>query len=151
MLKNENSTLIDTSLRNRVSSTSRLHDLFIKIEGMTPGEFKNGGKNLTINYCCEESPFGKIIVGSTNKGICHMSFEEDEQKAFYDLSCRFPNAKYQETTDESQKNALHIFQDNWKHLDEIKLHLKGTDFQLKVWETLLKVPTKENLLLMGNS
>jgi len=107
---------------------------------MTPGEFKNGGENLTINYCFAESPFGKIIVASTSKGICHMFFEEDKQKAFYDLKFRFPNAKFQENVDKSQQSALHIFRDNWEHLDQIKLHLKGTDFQLKVWETLLKVP-----------
>ena len=133
-------SLLDTAHEIGLSGTSRLHDLFIRIEGMTPGEFKNGGENLTINYCFAESPFGKIIVASTSKGICHMFFEENKQKAFNDLKLRFPNAEYQETVDKSQKNALLIFQGNWENLDQIKLHLKGTDFQLKVWETLLKVP-----------
>ncbi len=140
LLKKEQISLLDTAYEIGLSGTSRLHDLFIRIEGMTPGEFKNGGENLTINYCFAESPFGKIIVASTSKGICHMFFEGNKQKAFNDLKLRFPNAEYQETVDKSQKNALLIFQDNWENLDQIKLHLKGTDFQLKVWETLLKVP-----------
>jgi len=140
LLKNEKISLLDTAYETGLSGTGRLHDLFINIEGMTPGEFKNGGESLSINYCFAKSPFGKIIVASTSKGICHMFFEEDEQKALYDLKLRFPNAKYQEMPDESQKNALHIFQSDWEHLKQVKLHLKGTDFQLKVWETLLKIP-----------
>ena len=140
LLKNEQISLLDAAYEIGLSGTSRLHDLFIKIEGMTPGEFKNGGENLTINYCFAESPFGKIIVASTSKGICHMFFEEDKQKALKDLKLRFPNAEYQKNVDESQQNALHVFQGNWEHLDQIKLHLKGTEFQLKVWETLLKIP-----------
>lgn len=117
LLKNEQISLLDTAYEIGLSGTSRLHDLFIKIEGMTPGEFKSGGENLIINYCFAESPFGKIIVASTSKGICHMFFEEDKQKAFHDLKLRFPNAEYHETVDKSQQNALYIFQDNWEHLD----------------------------------
>ncbi|MBL1278315.1 MAG: methylated-DNA--[protein]-cysteine S-methyltransferase [Ectothiorhodospiraceae bacterium] len=140
LLKEKQSTLLDTAYETGLSGTSRLHDLFISIEGMTPGEFKNGGKNLVINYCFAESPFGKLIVASTAKGICHMFFEEDEPQALSDLEFRFPNAQYHQVVDTFQQNALFIFQKDWKKLDQIKLHLKGTDFQLKVWETLLKIP-----------
>ncbi len=140
LLKEKQSTLLDTAYKTGLSGTSRLHDLFVNVEGMTPGEFKNGGENLVINYCFAESPFGKLIVASTAKGICHMFFEEDEHQAFSDLKSRFPNAEYHQVTDTLQQNALFIFQKDWKNLDQIKLHLKGTDFQLKVWETLLKIP-----------
>ena len=140
LLKEKQSTLLDTAFKTGLSGTSRLHDLFVNVEGMTPGEFKNGGENLVINYCFAESPFGKLIVASTAKGICHMFFEEDEHQAFSDLKSRFPNAEYHQVTDTLQQNALFIFQKDWKNLDQIKLHLKGTDFQLKVWETLLKIP-----------
>ena len=140
LLKEKQSTLLDTAYKTGLSGTSRLHDLFVNVEGMTPGEFKNGGENLVINYCFAESPFGKLIVASTAKGICHMFFEEDEHHAFSDLKSRFPNAEYHQVTDTLQQNALFIFQKDWKNLDQIKLHLKGTDFQLKVWETLLKIP-----------
>jgi len=140
LLKEQRSTLLDTAYETGLSGTSRLHDLFIKIEGMTPGEFKNGGENLVINYCFAESPFGKLIVASTAKGICHMFFEEDEPQALSELKSRFPNAEYHQVIDTLQQNALFIFQKDWQQLDQIKLHLKGTNFQLKVWETLLKIP-----------
>jgi len=149
LLNSQPISLLDAAYETGLSGTSRLHDLFVKIEGMTPGEFKNGGESLVINYGFFESPFGKIIVASTGKGICHMVFEEDEQKAIYDLNLQFPNAEYKEKLDESQKRALHIFSDNWERLDKVKLHLKGTNFQLKVWETLLKVP-QGNLSTYGD-
>ena len=133
-------TLMDTAYEIGLSGTSRLHDLFISIEGMTPGVFKNGGENLVINYSFANSPFGKLIIASTSKGVCHMFFEADEHKALHDLKQRFPKASFHNTTDKFQQDALMIFQEDWKQLDKIKLHLAGTPFQLKVWESLLKIP-----------
>ena len=140
LLKDNQATLFDTAFETGLSGTSRLHDLFINIEGMTPAEFKNGGKNLFINYSFAESPFGNIIVASTSKGICHLAFFEEEQQAFKTLQSHFPNARFKQAVDIIQQNALYIFRHDWTKLHEIKLHLKGTDFQLKVWETLLKIP-----------
>lgn len=140
LLKEQQATLFDTAIELGLSGTGRLHDLFINIEGMTPAEYKNGGKQLYINYSYAESPFGSLIIASTQKGICYMAFEEDETKALKDLQIQFPNAVYQQKLDMLQQNALYIFQHDWSHLKNIKLHLKGTDFQLKVWETLLKIP-----------
>ncbi len=139
-LLKERMTLMDTAHETGLSGTSRLYDLFINIEGMTPGEFKNGGVDLSINYCFAESPFGKLIVASTHKGVCHMFFEEDEPTALNDLHKRFPNASFHQITDKFQQDALFIFQEDWKQLNQIKLHLAGTPFQLKVWESLLKIP-----------
>lgn len=140
LLQSEQSTLLDATYETGLSSTGRLHDLFVKIEGMTPGEFKNGGAKLEINYCFAESPFGLMLVASTAKGICHMFFAEDESKAVVDLRKRFPNAQYHQVVDKFQQDALFIFQKDWTRLDEVKLHLCGTAFQLKVWESLLKIP-----------
>ncbi|MEI7012723.1 bifunctional helix-turn-helix domain-containing protein/methylated-DNA--[protein]-cysteine S-methyltransferase [Leptospira licerasiae] len=140
LLKENGSSLLDTALDSGLSGTGRLHDLFINIEGMTPGEYKNGGKDLSINYSYAECPFGKLLVASTPKGICYISFFESEKKVFQDLKSIFPNATYNQTVDMIQQNALFIFTHDWSQLSKIKLHLKGTDFQLKVWETLLKVP-----------
>jgi len=140
MLKENQTTLFETAFETGLSGTSRLHDLFINIEGMTPAEYKNGGKNLSINYSFAESPFGSLIVASTNKGICYMAFNDDEQNAFDDLLANFPNAAFTRKLDLAQQNALFIFQNDWSKLNQIKLHLKGTDFQLKVWESLLKIP-----------
>jgi AraC family transcriptional regulator of adaptative response/methylated-DNA-[protein]-cysteine methyltransferase len=140
LLKDKRATLFDATFDTGLSGTSRLHDLFINIEGMTPAEFKNGGKNLQINYSFAESPFGNIIVASTSKGVCHLAFFEEERKAFEALENHFPNAHFKQMVDLIQQNALFIFRHDWGKLNEIKLHLKGTDFQLKVWETLLKIP-----------
>ncbi|MEO8533635.1 MAG: methylated-DNA--[protein]-cysteine S-methyltransferase [Flavobacterium sp.] len=138
--ENNQATLFDTAYETGLSGTSRLHDLFVNIEGMTPAEYKNGGKNLFINYSFAESPFGNIIVASTEKGVCFMAFAESEAIGFEDLKHKFPNAAFYRKLDLLQQNALFIFQNDWSKLSEIKLHLKGTDFQLKVWETLLKIP-----------
>lgn len=138
--KDEKATLFEATFETGLSSTSRLHDLFINIEGMTPAEYKNGGKNLKINYSFAESPFGNLIVASTQKGICYMAFEQDEEKALANLKIKFPNAILLQNLDLIQQNALFIFQNDWSRLNEIKLHLKGTDFQIKVWESLLKIP-----------
>lgn len=138
--ENNQVTLFDTAYETGLSGTSRLHDLFVNIEGMTPAEYKNGGKNLFINYSFAESRFGNIIVASTEKGVCFMAFAEDEEIGFHDLKNKFPNASFSRKLDLAQQNALFIFQNDWSKLSEIKLHLKGTDFQLKVWETLLKIP-----------
>lgn len=140
LLKENQLSVFEATYETGLSGTSRLHDLFVNIEGMTPAEYKNGGKNLAINYSFAESPFGNLIVASTQKGICYMAFAEGEAKGFEELKLKFPNAAFALKVDLTQQNALFIFQHDWSRLPEIKLHLKGTDFQLKVWETLLKIP-----------
>lgn len=140
LLKEEKASLFDTAYETGFSSTSRLHDLFVKVEGMSPAEYKNGGKSLSIYYSFSESPFGNIIVASTEKGICYMAFEDNKETAFGELKQKFPNASFTEQQDALQKNALSIFDKDWTKLNTIKLHLKGTDFQLKVWESLLTIP-----------
>lgn len=140
LLKENQATLFETAYETGLSGTGRLHDLFINIEGMTPAEYKNGGKNLVINYSFAESPFGNILVGSTEKGICHMAFADDEAAAFAVLQGHFPNAHFKQMVDLIQQNALYIFTHEGSKLNKIKLHLKGTDFQLKVWQALLKIP-----------
>ncbi len=140
LLKENQATLAQTAYETGLSGTGRLHDLFINIEGMTPAEYKNGGKHLSIHYSFAESPFGNILVASTSKGICHMAFADDETTALTVMKNHFPNAHFKQMVDLIQQNALYIFTHDWQKLNQIKLHLKGTDFQLKVWETLLKIP-----------
>lgn len=140
LLQEEQFSLLDTAYETGLSGTSRLHDLFINIEGMTPGEFKNGGAELAINYQFSDSPFGKVIVASTTKGVCHLAFVDEEKTALQELIQGFPKANYQQTSDALQQRALCVFHEDWQQLDAIKLHLKGTDFQLKVWQALLNVP-----------
>jgi len=140
LLRENQSSVFDTAFETGLSGTGRLHDLFVNIEGMTPGEFKNGGELLTINYSFAESPFGNILVASTAKGICHLAFADDQSAALEFLQSMFPNAHYHQMVDMIQQQALYLFTHDWSKLSQVKLHLKGTAFQLKVWETLLKIP-----------
>ncbi len=140
MLKNKENSLLDAAFETGLSGSSRLHDLFVKIEGMTPGEYRNGGEALTINYSYAESPFGKVLVASTSKGICYMAFADRKEIAMEELRKIFPNAQFEPLLDLIQQQALDIFRHDWNKIHQIKLHLKGTAFQLKVWETLLKIP-----------
>ena len=140
LLKERQATLFDAAFETGLSGTGRLHDLFINIEGMTPAEYKNGGKALAINYSFAETPFGHIIVASTSKGVCYMAFADDRDYAFGELLKAFPNAAYTQVVDAIQQEALFIFKKDWSLLSNIKLHLKGTSFQLKVWEALLNIP-----------
>ena len=140
ILKEKQATLFDAAFETGLSGTGRLHDLFVNIEGMTPAEYKNGGQALNINYSFAESPFGNILVASTPKGICYLAFADNKDEALGGLHHQFPNAQYHQMVDHVQQEAMFIFQKDWSKLSNIKLHLKGTPFQLKVWDALLKIP-----------
>lgn len=132
--------IFEATFETGLSSTSRLHDLFIKIEGMSPAEYRDGGRNLLIRYTFAQTLFGSVLMAATNKGICHIAFISDRLPALQYLQAQFPNATYLEEIDSLQSAALSILQSMPEQLPAIKLHLKGTDFQLKVWESLLKIP-----------
>jgi AraC family transcriptional regulator of adaptative response/methylated-DNA-[protein]-cysteine methyltransferase len=139
-LLNKQMSLMDVAAETGLSGTSRLHDLFVNIEGMTPGEYKKGGKGMAMNYSFTESPFGPVMIASTDKGVCYLNFENDSMDALKNLKAQFPEAIFHQTTDNHQMRALSIFHEDWSQLDAIKLHLAGTPFQIKVWESLLKIP-----------
>lgn len=137
----DNQTIEEATFNTGLSSTSRLHDLFVNIEGMTPGEFKNQGRELNIKYHFTQSPFGDILVASTGKGICSLKFVETIEDGINQLKDTWANADITEAKDDHIENLQKIFADDWENLDKIKLHIRGTDFQLKVWEALLKIPS----------
>ena len=112
----------------------------LTIEGMTPAEYRHGGQALQINYSFAETLFGKVLIASTLKGICYLAFIDNEATALISLIEQFPKAQLTEYSDVLQQQALQIFQFNRDNLSKIKLHLKATAFQLKVWESLLKIP-----------
>lgn len=140
LLLENKASLLETAHEVGFSGPSRLHDLFMKIEGMTPGEYKNGGESLKINYCYAETPFGPIILASTKIGICHIAFADVETSAFETLQKKFPNASFNFFRDSVQEDILAVFDPGKTERNLVKLHLKGTDFQLKVWEALLRIP-----------
>ena len=139
ILKQQGSVL-DATFESGLSSTSRLHDLFVQIEGMTPAEYKNGGQNLTIHYQFAETLSGEVLIASTHKGICALTFVDNRGDALQQLKSQFPQASFKPHIDSLQQRALAFFPKEPHQLAEIKLHLKGTDFQLKVWQSLLKIP-----------
>lgn len=142
----ENKNNLQTTLLSGMSSTGRLHDLFVDIEAMTPFEYRNGGENLTINYSFQESLFGTYLVASTTKGICNILFCDSTELGLIDLKERWPLANLIELEDGFQKEVITFFNLIKNHEVEsfpknrIKLHLSGTNFQLKVWEALLSIP-----------
>lgn len=141
LLNKNNLSLLDTSYELGLSSTSRLYDLFTKIEGMTPGEFKTKGENLIIYYNLIDTTLGKLLIASTKKAICFISFEETEEEALFELNLRFKNAKFIQLKNTIQKNTQDIL-NNINNINVTKLLLNNSPFQIKIWETLLKKEIK---------
>ncbi|MGC9353954.1 MAG: methylated-DNA--[protein]-cysteine S-methyltransferase [Mariniphaga sp.] len=139
VLKDGQSTLFDTAHRAGLSGTGRLHDLFISIEGMTPGEFKNGGRNLSIDYEFLHTPFGRALAAATEKGVCFLAFDGNEENVLDELFRQFPNAEFRRQTSPYFLKIRKIFELEGDGIFRLKLHLRGTPFQLKVWKALLKV------------
>jgi len=137
LLQNK-ATLFEAALETGLSGTGRLHDLFLKVEAMTPGEYKNGGSSLEIDYSFQNTPFGRVLVATTQKGICNLEFVEDESQSLVELGKQWYNARIRENAIKHVDLIENIF---WKKSDEkVALNLKGTEFQLKVWEALLRIP-----------
>jgi AraC family transcriptional regulator, regulatory protein of adaptative response / methylated-DNA-[protein]-cysteine methyltransferase len=140
ILKEKQATLFDAAEETGLSGTGRLHDLFVNIEGMTPGAYKNGGAHLSIHYHHGKTPFGNIIIASTPKGVCHVAFVEDQEKGLKRLQYDFPKATLKEHLEPFHQQVLDFFNPENSIPHKIPLHVKGTPFQLKVWEALLKIP-----------
>lgn len=132
-------TLFDVAASAGLSSTSRLHDSFVSIEAMTPAEYKNGGAGLVIHYSMADTLFGKAIAASTTKGLCYLAFECEEPLEER-LRHLFPNAEFVQATDPQHTKAFAYLNGERNFSGPLHLHLRGTDFQLKVWEALLRIP-----------
>lgn len=132
-------THISTASKIGLSSTGRLHDLFVDIEAMTPDEYQHGGKNLTIFYSIFESKFGPCLVGSTQKGIVNILFNNSSKELLTELKSRWPHARIVK-----KSQPLHLpvkkYLTKLNSKTRIKVHLHGTNFQIKVWEALLTLP-----------
>ena len=141
LLSEKQHTVFDAAYETGLSGTGRLHDLFVNIEGMTPGEYRNGGEGLAIQYSIQQSRFGQYIIASTSKGISNLSFfEGSAASAVGVLKEYWPNAKLVAGTDINQQKVIDFFEHNAGDSSAIKLHLKGSPFQLKVWHALLHIP-----------
>jgi AraC family transcriptional regulator of adaptative response/methylated-DNA-[protein]-cysteine methyltransferase len=139
--------LLEATFETGLSSTGRLHDLFIQTEAVTPGEFKNRGKGIHISYGFHPTPFGECLLGLTDRGICFLAFvEESRQAALDELLQDWPRADLKEESTRTAAMVKQIFSRNTEEKStdskssSIPLHLRGTNFQIKVWEALLKLP-----------
>lgn len=120
-----------------LSSTSRLHDLMVTCEAMTPGEIKAGGSGLDIHYGFAHSPFGEVIIGWTSRGICHFAFLVDDHTTMLnELVSYWPNAKFSKDDDHAQHLLQAVFPTTPTR-GKVHLVLRGTNFQIKVWEALI--------------
>ncbi|MEI9885597.1 MAG: methylated-DNA--[protein]-cysteine S-methyltransferase [Rhizomicrobium sp.] len=134
-------SLLDTALDAGLSGPSRLHDLCLKIEAMTPGDYAKGGAGVAIDYGFHACPFGTALVMATAKGVCGIAFgdEGEEEKMLADMTARWPKATYAAAPERTRAFAQRIFNPT-KSKDELRLHLLGTPWQIKVWEALLAIP-----------
>lgn len=134
--------VLDAALDAGLSGPSRLHDLCLKIEAMTPGDYARGGAGLVIDYGFHPCPFGVALVMATENGVCGLAFadEGDEQSALDDMKSRWPNATYCEALARTGALAQKIFTPDRKNGTVLPLHLLGTPWQIKVWQALLAVP-----------
>ncbi len=142
MLKDE-ASILDTSLEVGMSGPGRLHDLFVTHEGMPPGSYKNKGEGLTIAYGYHPSPFGLALVMVTDYGMCGMAFCDtgDESASLADMTRRWPNAQYTEDSARTASYVARIFAPGrWQDNQPLRVTMIGSDFEIRVWETLLKIP-----------
>ncbi len=133
-------SLLQASFESGLSGTGRLHDLFVTIEGMTPGEYRNGGMNLTIRFGIYPSIFGRYVTASTSKGICNLFFLDDPDQAIFMLKNEWPRAKITEEQDLLHEKVKQFFEMGLKNKARINLHIHGSPFQLKIWRALLQIP-----------
>src|SRR5512146_2939850 len=138
--KSEN--LLDTTHQVGLSSLGRLHDLFVTTEAVTPGEYKSRGSGVTIRYGVHPTPFGKCVIATTERGICHLSFvQTSEGEAVDQLVAEWQQARMIEDYRATASLVEPIFDLRYNHHGKpLNVHLRGTSFQLKVWEALLQVP-----------
>ncbi len=143
LLGQERLPLLETSFEVGLSGPGRLHDLFVTHEAMSPGEWKARGGGLTIRYGFHPSPFGLALVMITERGLAGLAFADlgGERACYEDMAQRWPNATYVEDSAATAPYAAHIFDPGkWSCEQPLRVVLIGTDFQVRVWESLLKIP-----------
>lgn len=143
LLRQEDMPLLETSIEVGLSGPSRLHDLFVTHEAMSPGEWKARGAGITIRYGYHPSPFGTALVMITDRGLAGLAFADSggEQESFEDMAHRWPNASYVEDSAATAQYAARIFNpERWCAEEPLRIFLIGTDFQIRVWQALLKIP-----------
>jgi AraC family transcriptional regulator of adaptative response/methylated-DNA-[protein]-cysteine methyltransferase len=143
-LLDESASILETANQVGLSSTSRLHDLFVNFEAITPGEYKECGEGLHIRYGFHQTPFGECLLALTERGICGLNFADGQSQE--SLLSELKNKWFKSNLIEAPEVTIGVMEkvynqiNNKKQTERINLLLKGTNFQIKVWEALLKVP-----------
>ncbi|MBY6001182.1 bifunctional helix-turn-helix domain-containing protein/methylated-DNA--[protein]-cysteine S-methyltransferase [Epibacterium mobile] len=135
--------LLDAALELGMSGPGRLHDLFVTHEAISPGEYKARGAGLTMRYGFHISPFGQALIMVTERGLAGLAFCDagEERAAFEDMASRWPNADYVEDMAATAPYAARVFEPSrWRADEPLRVVLIGTDFQVRVWDALLKIP-----------
>jgi AraC family transcriptional regulator of adaptative response/methylated-DNA-[protein]-cysteine methyltransferase len=142
-LLRDSASVLDATYEVGLSGPGRLHDLFVTHEAMSPGEWKTGGEGLTIRYGFHPSPFGLALIMATDRGLAGLAFgdEGEEKKAMADMTSRWPKANYVEDRETTGAIAHRVFDPKqWRAERPLRVILIGTDFQVRIWETLLSIP-----------
>lgn len=142
-LLRDSASVLDATYEVGLSGPGRLHDLFVTHEAMSPGEWKRGGEGLTVSYGFHASPFGTALLMMTPRGLCGLAFADagGEAAALDDMRRRWPRARYAEDTEGTAHIALRIFNPTcWRGDQPLRIVLIGSDFEVRVWETLLRIP-----------
>ncbi|NOX38980.1 MAG: methylated-DNA--[protein]-cysteine S-methyltransferase [Alphaproteobacteria bacterium] len=139
-LLKQRKSLLDTAVGSGLSGASRLHDLFLKWEAMTPGDYAKKGQGLTIRYGWFDGPFGEMLAMGTTRGLCGLAFSTEcgRAHALVDMSARWPNAQILHEPDAIRMWVNAALGTTKNHA---QLHLIGAPFQIKVWEALLAIPS----------
>ena len=142
-LLRDSASVLDATYEVGLSGPGRLHDLFVTHEAMSPGEWKSGGEGLTLRYGFHPSPFGSALVMAAPRGLCGLALADagEERSALADMQSRWPKAKYVEDPAHTEPLAQRIFDPaTWRPDRPLRVVLIGTDFEVRVWETLLRIP-----------
>ena len=159
-LRNGGASLLGAALDSGLSGPGRLYDLFVSVEGMTPGDYARGGAGLAIRYGYADSLFGRLFIASTPRGICYMAFEDAREHEGEDegedrgvggkgagverLRRMFPAADIRPGDaalhDDAAAALAGAMSGDWSGVEPVRLHLRGSPFQIKVWEALLRIP-----------
>ncbi len=136
-------TNLDAAYDAGLSGSGRLHDLLVNFHAVTPGELKRAGEGLTIHYGFHPSPFGECLIAVTARGVCHLGFAppSDRDSALSELKKEWPRARFEEAARKTAPLARRLFARGNGHSPGIDLYVRGTNFQIKVWEALLRIPS----------
>jgi AraC family transcriptional regulator of adaptative response/methylated-DNA-[protein]-cysteine methyltransferase len=139
-------SVLDAAYEVGLSGGGRLHDLFVSHEAMTPGDYKRRGEGVAMAYGFHASPFGEALLIATGRGLAGLAFMDEDkaqtrQEALADMMRRWPKAQFVAAPDRTAPLARRIFDPaDWSKERPVRLVLIGTDFEVRVWETLLRIP-----------